>query len=143
LKISIPLNIHSTNQKTELFKPIIFKIIYKKKKKMGKKKQKIVSITQESNSKKYESLFNNKKYSDIKIKIGEEEIPGHLFILQSSSDYFNDYKENDVIEIKEKKESFKVLLEFFYKGSLEVKDDKVLLDFFVLSKKVIFFLKKV
>jgi hypothetical protein len=107
---------------------------------MGKKKQKIVSITQESNSKKYESLFNNKKYSDIKIKIGEEEIPGHLFILQSSSDYFNDYKENDVIEIKEKKESFKVLLEFFYKGSLEVKDDKVLLDFFVLSKKVIFFI---
>jgi hypothetical protein len=100
---------------------------------MGKKtksKTKEVLFTKKGFSERFQSLYDNKKFSDVTLvyKNGEEQ-PSHLFILTQSSDYF---QEKSSINIEETKETFQILLEFFYKGSVDCKDEKKFFKFLQL-----------
>jgi hypothetical protein len=60
-----------------------------KKEKKNSKKEKKIFFKNNIYSLKYESLFNNKKYSDIQIKINDENYHLHKNILYSSSNNNN------------------------------------------------------
>jgi hypothetical protein len=94
----------------------------KKEKKTKEKKiktKKVVS-TSSAYSKLYAGSFNSKKYSDYTIKIGEEEIPAHKFVLHANSEFF-EKQEGDSFTFPKDDDpvAAKALIKFYYTGIYE------------------------
>jgi hypothetical protein len=99
-----------------------------------KKNKKIVSKVL---TKFYSNYYNNKKHSDITLKIGEEEIFAHKLILTANSKFFEGYEESSFTFPKEDDIKItKALVKYFYEGEFEyAKEDLIV--FMLLSKKVL------
>jgi len=106
---------------------------------MGKEKkvkEKKVYFKQNIYADKVSSLFNNSKYSDITVKVGDEHFKLHKSVLHSASDFFSNNLDGNELTIDESdKTNFKRYLEFLYTGSLEVSNEDFLFDFFILALK--------
>jgi len=118
----------------------------KKGKKEKPKKLKLAYCSSQTFSKKFEHLFENKKYSDFTIKFEEtgESMPGHQIVFASSSDFFETLikegkiKDNNNEYLVPKTENallFKKLVKFFYTGSVDYSDESALVSFIILSNK--------
>jgi hypothetical protein len=110
---------------------------------MGKK-TKIITYKANIYSSQFEEILKSNKYSDIIIKIidengNKEEIKSHKNILYTSSEYFKKEieKEKDMIDIKEKDiKIFKEFLSFLYTGCFDIKDEQKTFLFLRLAVKV-------
>jgi hypothetical protein len=113
---------------------------------MGKKtkkvKEKLVYFKSETYSGKFESLFNNKKYSDVTLKLEKsgETLNCHKSILSAAS-YFSDLfqKDNNLNEvvIKEENDSnFKDYIKFLYTGSFDIAKEDKIIPFILIANKV-------
>jgi len=118
----------------------------KKGKKEKPKKLKLAYCTSQTFAKKFEHLFENKKYSDFTIKFEEtgESMPAHQIVFASSSEFFETLikegkiKDNNNEYIVPKSENavlFKKLVKFFYTGSVDYSDESALVSFIILSNK--------
>jgi hypothetical protein len=87
-------------------------------------------------SKRYNSFFGNKKLSDFSIKIGDEVIPGHKFILSSNSDFF-DKVEGDSFTFPKVDDSniAKSLIKYYYEGVFEYSDESSVIMFTIMANK--------
>jgi len=111
-------------------------------KKEVKKKAKVVMSTPQNYSKRYDSLFNNKKYSDMNVKFeGTGDVyPAHKLVLSAHSEVFEGLVENltdntYVFTKDNDEENAKSLLKFFYTGSLEYTNEEKLVSFMILANK--------
>jgi hypothetical protein len=107
-----------------------------KKVKEKKVKEKRIYFKANIYSDKFSSLFNNTKYSDITVKVGDETYKLHKNVLHSSSDFFSSNLDGNELTVDESdKTNFKRYLEFLYTGALEVSNEDYLFDFFLLALK--------
>jgi hypothetical protein len=109
----------------------------KKEKKVKTKKPKVVMLQSQSYSKRYDSLYNNKKYSDFTVKFesGSEPVSCHKFVLGSNSEFFEKLEGNEFTFPKEDDEKAVVaLLNFYYSGSLDYSDESSVVAFMLLAK---------
>jgi hypothetical protein len=85
----------------------------------------------------FSKLYNNTKYSDIKIELKNGDIMNsHKIVLLNSSDYFD--LDKDILKFEENDEIVKKFLSFLYGEHFEYSTEDELYDFILLSKKVIF-----
>jgi hypothetical protein len=103
--------------------------------KIKKVKAKLVYFKPNIFSDKHSALFNNEKYSDITIKIGDVSYKCHKNILASSSDYFYDLADKNEIIIKEENKNMKNYIEFLYTGAIDLAKEDELYDFLNLIIK--------
>jgi hypothetical protein len=114
----------------------------KKDKKEVKKKAKVVMSTPQTYSKRYDSLFNNKKLSDMQVKFegSGDTYPGHKLVFAAHSEVFeglvDNLTDNTYIFTKDiDEECAKSLVKFFYTGSLEYTNEAKLVTFMILANK--------
>jgi len=101
----------------------------------------MVISTPQTFSKKFENLYNNKKFSDITIKFegSGDVLHAHKIVLIANSDIFESVesltdhtylftKDND-------EETCKSLVKFFYTGTLEYSGEEKLVSFMILANK--------
>jgi hypothetical protein len=105
------------------------------KKEEKKKKSKVIASSPKSYSLIYQNYFNNKKYSDITIKIGEETIFAHKMILISNSEFFEKLEDNSFEFPKEDFPTAKNLIKFYYTGIFEYTEESSVLLFAILANK--------
>jgi hypothetical protein len=117
----------------------------KKKEKKGEKKL-VLQFEPKVYNKIYSKLYNNKLMSDITFKFEKTGniIHSHKLILNISSDYFerlfdSGMQESQTNEIlipeDEDEELFKDLLEYFYSGKLNLKNEQYLVEFIIFANK--------
>jgi hypothetical protein len=109
----------------------------KKKTPKGKKPKQVIASSQ-TFSKRYASMFNNKKLSDFTITIGSETIAAHKLILQANSEFFEKL-EGDSFKFAEDDDqtAAKSLIKFFYEGVYEYTEEAAVVIFTILANKVI------
>jgi len=108
----------------------------KKKKGTVKGKGKSVVSSAQSFSKRYNTYFGSKKFSDFTIKIGDEVIPAHKFILSSNSEFFEKL-EGDSYTFPNEDDSTtsKSLIKYYYDGVFEYADESSVISFTILANK--------